>query len=277
MFPPSLSAQSDNFEQGELAYSEGKYREALSFLNQAIHNDIYTMKGKDIPKAYAYIALIKNEHLSKKLQNGNIETIKQNPGILNSTITDVINATKFQDNGSKLLITKATNQLLENAMIVGHIVTDSLLNLDFDTQPEEAKSLALLLNFELKDLSSLDKDNWEILDMIGLSQYILGEEDLAMLEFKRARDIYNDQQETKISDLHMYNCIYSSKYNYKVAKNYTEAYNASVDGQKLISQLMNEAHADSISHLKKLATISSTFISIQSRVENMNIISSSKE
>ncbi|UXP31527.1 hypothetical protein N6H18_14340 [Reichenbachiella agarivorans] len=273
----TVYGQSENFDKGKAAFLDGKHREALTFLNQAVHNDKFLMKGKDIPVAYAYLAIIRNEHLSKKLELGNVSMIQQSPGLLNSTISDVTNALKYQDNSSKSLVNKAYNQMIENAMHIGKIVTDSLLYLDLETQVEEAKSLALILNYELKDLSDIDKDNWELHDMIGLSYYILDEPDLAMLEFKRGRDIYNDQAETKVSDLHLYNCVYSTKYNYKVSKNYQEAYNASVDGHKIIMVLMDQVNPDSLSHLKNLAAIDGTFSSIQSRVENMNIISSNKE
>ncbi|MCV9385807.1 hypothetical protein [Reichenbachiella ulvae] len=273
----SLFAQSENFEQGEIAFNEGRKRDALLLLNKAVHNDIYLMKGKEIPKAYAYLAIIRNEYLEKKLEGGTLSTLKENPGLLNSTISDVKNALKFQDNGSKLLINRAQSQLIKNAMTVGHIVTDSLLKIDLDNDLSNAQNLATVLNYELKDLSDIDKENWELHDMIGLSYYILDEKDLAMLEFKRSRDIYNEQGATDLSDIHLYNCIYSTQYNYKVTKNYVEAYAASVDGKKFVGQMMQEVDSDSIHHLKKLATMDGTFSSIQDRVENMNIISSTKE
>lgn len=270
-------AQSENFEQGETAYNEGRHRDALLLLNKAVHNDIFLMKGKEIPKAYAYLAIIRNQYLEKKLKGESLASVQANPGILNSTISDVKNAIKFQDNGAKILVNKAQNQLIKNAMTIGHLVTDSLLKLDLETEYNQAQKLANTLNFELKDLSDLDKDNWELHDMIGLSYYILDEKDLAMLEFKRSREIYKAQDATDLSDLHLYNCIYSTKYNYKVAKNYTEAYHASVDGRKFVSQMMQQLDPDNVSELKKLATMDGTFSSIQTRVEDMNVISSAKE
>ncbi|WP_147407391.1 hypothetical protein [Reichenbachiella sp. MSK19-1] len=270
-------AQSADFTNGEIAFNEGRHREALSLLNQAVHNDMYLMKGKEIPKAYAYLAIIRNEYLEKKLEGGTIQTLQENPGLLNSTISDVQNALKFQDNGSKILVNRAQSQLISNAMKVGKIVADSLLELDLEVDVKQANQLAVILNFELKDLSEISEDNWELHDMIGLSHYILGEEDLAMLEFKRSRDVYNATGETTLSELHLYNCVYSTKYNYKVSKNYIEAYNASVDGKKVVSQMMQNVDPDSLHHLKRLAAMDGTFTSIQSRVENMNIISSAKE
>ncbi|MGL1889701.1 MAG: hypothetical protein OCD76_24520, partial [Reichenbachiella sp.] len=135
-------AQSEKFDLGKQAYLEGRHREALSLLNAAVHNEKFLMKGKEIPQAYAYMAMIRNEYVAKKLKSGNIENIKNNPGLLNSTVNDVINAEKFQDGSSKTLVHKAKKNLVDNAMIIGQIVTDSLMKLNFEVQLEETKSLA---------------------------------------------------------------------------------------------------------------------------------------
>lgn len=275
---PLLSnAQSDKYKEGKKAYLEGRKKEALSLLNDAIYHEKFLMKGKEIPMAYAYMASIRNEHLASKLKSANIEAIAQSSGLLSSTIDDISNAIKFQDGASKSTINRAKGNLIKNAMVVGHMICDSLLNLDLNIHTKETQKLASMLNYELKNLSEIDNSNWELHDMIGLSYYILDEKDLAMLEFKRARDIYNKEEASVASELHLYNCIYSSKYHYKTTQNYTEAHNSAVDGQKLVDKIMTSADGDSLHEIKKMSSIEGTFSSIQSRIENMNILSSSKE
>lgn len=269
------SAQ-NSFDKGKEAYQTGNKHEALKHFQHAVHHEKFIMKGKDIPAAYAYMALIRNEYLEKKLENGTMVTIKENPGLMKSAIADINAAIDFHDKSASGLIQKATKKLVANATHVGQIVVDSLLKLDFENRAREAVELAALLNYELKDLDTIESDNWKLHDMLGFTHYLLDEMDMAMLEFKRGRDIYNKLGATELDEIHLHNCVFSAKYHYKESKNYLEAQNATRDGKLFVQRMMQEAE-DNIDVLRNLSALEGTFTSIQSRLENISTISSTKE
>ncbi|MFY0628157.1 MAG: hypothetical protein JXR07_17800 [Reichenbachiella sp.] len=272
-----VSAQSESFDLAEKAYQENRSLAALKLFQKAVLHEKFDMRGKDIPQAYAYMALIRNEYLEKKLENGTFQTIQQNPGLLKTAISDINTAIEYHDKSANSLIQKASRKLIKNATKVGEIVIDSLLKHDFENHSPEVLEIAALLNFELKDLSSIESDNWYLHDILGFTHYMLDEMDLAMLEFKRGRDIYNDTKETELSPLHLQNCSISTKYLYKDTQNYIEAYSAANDGKNFVLQMMQASESDDINEIRKLSALESTFSSIQTRIENVNSISSNKE
>jgi len=277
MMSQRIYAQSESFDKGLIAMQEGRNMEALKLFQNAVLHEKFLMKGKDIPLAYAYMALIRNEFLEKKLENGTFITVQQNPGVLKSSIADINSAMAFHDKSANAEIQKAKKKLIKNATEIGKIVIDSLLKHDYENHPQAVLDLAAILNFELKDLSSIESDNWELHDILGFTHYMLGEMDLAMLEFKRGREIYNSTSETDLSKLHLFNCTFSAKYLYKETKNYTEAYAAATDGKALVNRMMQATVSNDINVLRDFSALDGTFSSIQSRIENMTSISSTKE
>ena len=272
-----LFAQSESFELGKVAFQEGKHHIALKHFQQAVHHEKFEMRGKDIPMAYAYMALIKNEYLEKKLENGTFNTVQNNPGLMKSAITDINSAIDYHDKSANGIIQKAKKKLTKNATKIGEIVIDSLMKHDFENHTPEVLELAALLNFELKELSSIENDNWKLHDILGFTHYMLDEMDLAMLEFKRGREIYNETKEKSLDPLHLINCTYSAKYLYKESKNFIEAYGAAEDGKAFVMRQMQESESDNLDALRDLAALEGTFTSIQTRIENMTSISSTKE
>ena len=272
-----LFAQSENYELGKTALHEGRPHEALKYFQQAVHHDKFEMRGKDIPMAYAYMALIKNEYLEKKLENGTFYTIQNNPGLLKSAISDINMALDYHDKSASGAIQKASKKVIKNATTIGQIVIDSLMKLDYENHTKETLSIASLLNYELKDLSTIENDNWKLHDILGFTHYMLDEMDLAMLEFKRGREIYNESKNPELNDLHLLNCTYSAKYLYKETKNFIEAYGAAEDGKIMVIQKMKLVEDDDLNGLRDLSALEGTFTSIQTRIENVASISSTKE
>jgi len=109
------SAQSESFDQAKVALQEGKKLDALKLFQRAVLHEKFQMRGKDIPQAYAYMALIRNEYLEMKLENGTFVTIQQNPGALKSAIADINAANEFHDKSASGIINKATKKLVKNA------------------------------------------------------------------------------------------------------------------------------------------------------------------
>jgi hypothetical protein len=269
-------AQENSFDQGKQAYLEGRKHDAMRLFQKAVLHEKFEMKGKDIPAAHAYMALIRNEYLELKLENGTFSTIRENPGLMKSAIADINQAIEFHDKSANGLIQKASRKLIKNATQIGEIVMDSLLKLDFENKSKEAIELAALLNHELKDLSTIESDNWKLHDILGFTHYMLDEMDLAMLEFKRGREIFNKEGATEVSQLHLHNCVYSAKYHYKESKNYIEAQSATEDGIQYVT-LMMQSVGDDLNKIKELSALDGTFASIKSRLENISTISSTKD
>ncbi len=274
---PSLFAQSESYDLGKTAYLEGRKHEALRHFQQAVNHEKFEMRGKDIPMAYAYMALIKNEYLEMKLDNGTFNTIQSNPGLLKSAIADLSLAIDFHDKSANGTIQKAKKKLINNATTIGEIVIDSLMKHDFESHSPEVLELAALINFELKELDTIENDNWKLHDILGFTHYVLDEMDLAMLEFKRGREIYNEDKEQPLDPLHLLNCTYSAKYLYKETQNYIEAYGAAQDGKNYVIRQMHAMETEDVNDLREMSALEGTFTSIQTRIENMASISSTKE
>ena len=271
-------AQSENFKLGKQAYSDGRHRDAIKHLQIAVSEEKFFMKGKEIPLAYAYLAIIKNKYLKTSLKNNDLSMIKSNPGILSSSIEDVKSAVEFGGENPSSTVIEAQKLVTDNAYALGKIITNGIMETeDFENANDDVKYLAGILNYELNSFSDIDSNTWEIHDMLGFSHYLLGEKDLAMLDFKRAREMYQAIDTQEVTELHLYNYIYSTNYQFKQAKNYIETEIIISDGIDYIEKMAHTPGYDNLETIKRLSTIEGTFSKIKNQLIDVSSISSVKD
>ena len=273
-----MLAQSENFKNGKQAYLNGQSADALKYLQIAVTEDKFLMKGKDLPLAYAYMSIVKGRFLAATLNSDNISLIKSNPGTLNSSISDLKLALEF--NGDKTIgtIHEAENLIHTNALRLGEIISKRLLNMDLDNPSDEAKELAGIMNFELKSYTEIDTNNWLIYDMLGLGHMVLGEQQLAMLDFKRAREVHEAINPETTTEIHLRNFIYSTKYYFSEAKDPMETEVVTQQGIDYIHKMAHQPGNDTMENIKRLSIIENSFSNMRKSLGNEVIsISSNKE
>ncbi|WP_109829943.1 hypothetical protein [Reichenbachiella versicolor] len=272
-----IFAQSKNFKLGKQAYQEGRNHDAMKHLQIAVNDEKFFMKGKDIPIAYAYLALIKNRYLEANLNKGNMSSIKTNPGILKSSISDIKTAVEYSVS-SNPIIDEAKEILYRNAYLMGDIITKSIMKLDFENNPNnEIKDLAALLNYELKSFSNLDSDHWQIHDMLGFTHYLLNEKDMAMTEYSIARDVYQQSNSNKVTELHLYNYLFSTRHYFLESKNYIETELLTLEAIDYVRKMAHHEKYDNMEQIKRLSGFEGIFYNIKKQLSDIRNVSSAED
>lgn len=265
---PSFS-QSESFKLGKQAYNQGKYNHALKNLKIAVEDEKFLMKGKEIPLAYAYMSIMKNKIIESKLNDNNFDYVLSYPDMFGSSVSDLSNAIKFNGNSITGQVSEAQSIVFSNTAKLCDIISKKMLATDIENMDKQSKALASFINTEFNSYSKVD-DNWQVYDLLGLSNYILGQQEEAIQYFDKAREFYLTSNSDVVSEIHLYNYIYSTRYYYNEKKNYIESDVITLGAIDYIHKLAHLPENNSIEKIKELSSIESIFSNIRSQLNSKN-------
>lgn len=262
-------SQAVNFQAGKKAYQENEYGPAIKHLTKAVNEEKFEMKGKDLSLAYAYLASIKLKYLESNINTNDPNTIKQGYGNITSIFEDLNNAVKFQSKATVEINDYSTKTIKK--IILSSCITLAIPLVDFGKKQyskEEIHHAELIIKL-LTSLSSSQTDdfNWIVSDLIGISQYIIGDKKNGILALDKARENSVPGNDLTNNTIHLKNHLISRDYYYKEQIDLIKTRAICESGIQLVKEIVASLGENDFNVIKKYTILDNKFYSTISRLD----------